>query len=308
MTDLRGVITFSKGILCKKEALEKQYSGKIGGVDVTITLPTVCDDKESTGMSNPLIAPEKGKDLRLFEEIDWGYPLKFPGFNSVVYHALIEFSCDSNDVEIVSQKLYDDICRWEQSFIQFYELSCKYHFKQKSKRKHSANLLAIFSDKGHISSQEPHVINGVIYSDSSFVSREQIYNAISFASSDKNLLLEYQMLLSAYKAKEEKQFRQAIVDACAAVEICLNKQILAYCERKGIKSNIITSKYRYLSDKFNLLSEFDADMPKFNYKKAVVEIRNAVVHSNNTNPSVEETNTLISIVEEVLAHYNKDFY
>ena len=307
MTDLRGVITFSKGILCKKEALEKQYSGKIGGVDVMITFPTVCDEKESTGMSNPLVAPEKGKDLSLFEEIDWGCPLKFPGFNSVVYHALIEFSCGYDDVEIVSQKIYDDICRWEQSFIQFYELSCKYHFKQKSKRKHSANLLAIFSDKGHIPSQELHVLNGVIYSDSSFVSEEQLCNAISFASSDKNLLLEYQMLLSAYKAKEEKQFRQAIVDACAAVEICLNKQIEEYCKNIGLDSDVLFEKYRSLGEKFNLIKRIDKTFNVNNPFYRIVNPRNKVVHKNEF-PDVKTTNELLKAVEECLKLYNKDFY
>ena len=39
--DIKGILEFSKGVLCKKDALGKQYHGKIADIDVTITFPSV---------------------------------------------------------------------------------------------------------------------------------------------------------------------------------------------------------------------------------------------------------------------------
>ena len=312
--DIKGILEFSKGVLCKKDALGKQYHGKIADIDVTITFPSV-SIKEKTypincvGLSNPLKAPMNGKNIKKNgEPLFWGCPMVFPGLNSFVKCALIELSCDFIDVKQTPQNIYEDIYRWEQAFTSYCQLCTKQHFEQKVKQHHRTEVLLLFSSEGYIQSNEPFCINGTIHSDNEFVSEQQLSEAISFASSGKELLLEYQMLLSAYEDRKHHHYRQAVVDACSAVEICLNNQIAKYCDSIGLKKGIITDKYRYLSDKFKLISEVDSTIPKYNYKNDVVDVRNAVVHSKSINPSKREIDTLISIVECVLGHFNKDYY
>ena len=136
-----------------------------------------------------------------------------------------------------------------------------------------------------------------------YASIKNIMDAIEFADSGKEMLLEYQMLLSAYEARRLNQNRRAILDACSAMEITLVKQITLYCQSIGLSPDILIDKYRYLGDRLKLIRKIDDGVPDENYKVLVTEPRNSVMHNKDIFPSDETTDNLILCVERLLEHF-----
>ncbi len=308
---LKGIISFKKGILCKQEVLGKSYQGKISNIDVNISFPFVSikndgDSMNLVGMGNPLKAPHNGKNLKHGDEpVFWGYPMSFPTMNSFVKCVLIEAQLCENQQP---QELYDHIGQWQHSVVTYCELLSKQHFERKNILLNDSNVLELISEKGYIQNNAPQRISGTIHSSSEFVSELQIREAINFASSNKELFLEYQMLLSAYESTKHNHNRQAIIDACSATEIVLIKVIQDFCNKKGIDSEILISKYRSLGERFDLVKKLDNSFPNIDYKNDIVKYRNDVAHNRNVYPSNGQTDTLISAVEQLLAHYHKNYY
>ena len=308
---LKGVITLTKGLLCKQEVLGKSYHGTISNINVVISFPSpsIKDDKDTmnlVGMSNPLKAPSNGENLKHYDEpVFWGYHMNFPNMDSFVKSILLEVQLDENQT---SQDLYDNISRWENAVTSYCELCSKQHFERKIANQTGAGVLELISEHGYVQNNAPFRINGIIHSSSQFVSEQQISDAIKFASSNQELLLEYQMLLSAYESKKQNHNRQAIIDACSAAEIVLIKVIQDFCATKGIDSEILISKYRSLGERFDLVKKLDDEFPNIEYKKDIIKYRNDVAHNRNVYPSNGHTDILISAVEQLLNHYHKNYY
>lgn len=308
---LKGVITLTKGLLCKQEVLGKSYRSKISNIDVTITFPSPSSRENSdsinlVGMSNQLKAPANGENFKRCDEpIFWGYHMRFPDMDSFVKSIFIEAQLNESQTP---QGLYDNITYWENALMSYCELCSKQHFERKNTLQNGSNILELISEHGYVQNNAPFQINGIFHSSSQFVSEQQIAEAIKFASSNTELLLEYQMLLSAYKSKKQNHNRQAIIDACSAAEIVLIKVIQGFCTTKGIDSEILISKYRSLGERFDLVKKLDNKFPNIDYKKDIVKYRNDVAHNRNVYPSNEQTDTLISAIEQLLAHYHKNYY
>ena len=234
---LKGIISLKKGILCKQEVLGKSYQGKISNIDVNISFPSVSikNDEDSmnlVGMSTPLKAPHNGMNLKLGDEaVFWGYPMSFPTMNSFVKCVLIEAQLCENQQP---QELYDHIGQWEHSVVTYCELLSQQHFARKNITQNDSNVLELISEKGYIQNNTPQRISGIIHSSSEFVSELQIREAINFASSNKELLLEYQMLLSAYESKKHnliivKQLSMRVL----LLKLCLLRQYKTFVPRKA---------------------------------------------------------------------------
>lgn len=309
-----GLLTIPGGILCKKDALGQQFSATISGYNVNISFPSITDEEgnENVDCAEPfaqLNPPINGKTLRLGREnIEWGYPMSAPAMNSFIKYVTLEVDCNEFDSNELAQKLYGSIQEWTISFKQFLQLLTHQNLEQKSQVTNPGNNLQLLFNKKYIQNQHPQVINMHIYPDKIFASYNEIKKAMDFASSGKELLLEYQMLLSAYYARKEGKNRQAIVDACSAVELCLLNQINCYCNQKGLNPKILTDKYRSLYDRFDLVEKIDSNCPSYDFKNIIVKPRNNLVHNNNAYPTNECTNKLIEMVEKYLSHYHTSYY
>ena len=240
-----GLLSFPGGILCKKDALGKQFCGKISGIDVAIIFPSLADDSgkeglDLVGMKNQLITPVNGTRLTLGgERIYWGEPRVAPEMNSFVKCVTLEVDCDEHEVDEVAQKLYTGVQDWTHSFMRFLQLLTRQQLARKSKVSNPGNNLQLLFDGKYVDNQQPQVFHVHFHADSDFASSKEIKQAIEFASSRKELFLEYQMLLSAYDARKEGENRQAIIDACSAVEICLVNWINCYCNQKGLRQKFL---------------------------------------------------------------------
>ena len=307
-----GLLTFSEGLLFKKEVLGRSFDTKIAGIDISICFPCYCsgkDQRKSEDLSCPLEAQNRKVKLkRNGDKINWGYPNILPSGNSVVYAVMVIAYCkDKEEVEEVSQKLYSAIKQWERSFVDYICLCTKQSVGGLIYTDSSNCRLELFDDKYINNHSHKFVFNMYLHSKDEYLSIKQVEEALSFATSNKELLLEYQMLLSAYKAKNVEQYRQAVVDACSAVEICLNNQIEKYCQKKELDSDILFKKYWSLGDKFSLIMKIDNQFNISNPFDRIVSPRNKVVHKNEF-PDAKTTWDLLIAVEECLKLYNTYYY
>lgn len=311
--EIKGLLSVDGGLLCKKEVLSKHYQTEINGISIEIVFPGIpVSEFDNTmnyvGTSNPLMPPEKGKNIKCGgEKVFWGYPMQYPAYNSFVEHILLLSECEETDISEVAQKLYSAIGKWEIAFTSF----CKLCTKQQMARDKNENVprnLVLLSSNGYVQNQQPVFLCGQLHGDDEFLSDEQVKQAIAFASSGKELFLEYQMLLSAYVARKECKNRQAIIDACSAVEICLVNRIKSFCAGKGIEPNLFLEKYRSLGDRFKLAINIDEHFPVSDYSKIIVSPRNDIAHNRDVYPSDEVTDRMLIAVEQCLKHYHTTYY
>lgn len=309
-----GLLTFSEGILCKKEVLGISYTGQIAGVDVSISFPCSPDAFNQNpslpvGINSPLLPPLQEKNLNQGNtEVFWGYPINYPSLSSFVKSVLVEINCQECECETVARKLYSAIGVWGDAIISYCRLcSTQNPFRNKCNQNTTASL-KLFSTKGHIQDRSPRSLCGYIHSEDSFISKEQLEQAIFFAASGKELLLEYQMLLSAYEARKKLQNRQAIIDACSAAEICLVNRIKKYCCAKDIDSEILLNKYRSLGERFRLAAKLDDHFITIDYNNIIVKPRNDIAHNREVCPTDKTTDELISAIEQCLEHYHTRYY
>lgn len=311
--EIIGLLSVDDGLLCKKTVLGKQYQTEIDGVSVVIAFPGIPtaeheDSMNYVGMSNPLPPPEKGKNLRHgAEKVFWGYPMHYPKFNSFIKHVLMLVECEDSEMQDIAQRLYSAVGKWAMSFTSFCKLCTKQHLNRERDDNEPRNL-SLLSPNGYIQNNQPVCLHCQIHCDNEFLSDEQIRHAISFASSGKELLLEYQMLLSAYIARKDCQNRHAIIDACSAAEICLVNKIMSFCIEKNIDPDLLLKKYRSLGDRFRLVAKIDERFPISDYDGVIVSPRNDIAHNRDVYPSDEATDRLLAAVEQCLKYYHTTYY
>lgn len=309
-----GSLSISKGVLCKKEVLGNIYPGKISGIDFNIAFPSlsVNHQKEvnnTVGMCNPLVAPSIGPESTIFnEKVIWGHPLMAPSMNSFVENVAIEVECCELTIDEITEKLYTGAKTWADSFKSFLQLITKQQLERKMKGSNCGDFLQLFCEGKYIENKQPYVLYANFYNDKVFASSEDIKQAIAFASSGKELILEYQMLLSAYKAQKNNKNRQAIIDACSAIEICLTNWIKNFANKKGFNFEILTDKYRSLGERFKLVSRLDPSFPSLDFNNIIIKPRNNVAHNRDIYPSNECTVKLIEMVENYLNYYHTVYY
>lgn len=305
-----GLLTFTKGILCKKEVLGETYSAQIAGINVEISFPRILDssDPDELKESN-LLPPAKGSSFRRGdEEIAWGHPVNYPNLSSFVKCALVEVSCQEHECEAIAQKLYAAIKKWGDAVISYCQLCSKQGIYRDKNGQATAAELELLSADGYIYNKNGSTIYLYAYPSDVSVSKQQLEQAMIFAASGKELLLEYQMLLSAYEARRKLQNRQAIIDACSAAELCLVDKIKDYCGTKDMEAEILLDKYKSIGDRFRLVEKIDGNSIAVDYNNLIVKPRNDIAHNREVYPTDKTTDELISAVEQYLEHYHTRYY
>lgn len=308
---MTGLLTLSEQILCKKEVLGKSFNCEIAGIPLQICFPQYPVVEESNpiiGISNPLLPPEIGAIWKRGNNtLCWGYPMNYPSGHSCIELLALSVECGDELISTYAHRLYESIHNWEHAFIDHLKLETKQGVNRNKNIRHNNCNLELMVDE-YVPDNRTITLCLNIPNESSYASENDISNAISFANSGAELFLEYQMLLSAYEARQQGQNRRSVLDACAAIEIALVKQIEGYCRSIGLSPSIILKKYRYLGERIELLKEIDKSVPNKDYQSLVVKPRNNVMHNNDIFPSDETTDRLIACVEVFLEHYHTSYY
>lgn len=312
--NITGLITLSRPLLFQREVLGKEFSAVIGDTEVTICFPEYPTEQYQKsnricGISSPLVPPSFAQSWKRGNKpLNWGFPRNYPDGNSQVEILAFRIPINEDSSKMPSFDINDAISKWIERFIQY----CLICTKQASYRTvfDEANFSRVefVDNKRLVSNNYAASISVTLYPVNSFASYEQTQSAVSFASGTKELHLEYQMILSAYEAKNHGQNRRVILDACSALELCLVNKIKEFCSSKGISEDILLDKYRYLSDRFDLVKRINPSVVTDVSKKQIISLRNDVMHNKTLSPSNEETDALLVEVEKVLSNCYSEYY
>lgn len=307
---ITGLLELSRGILCKREALGCVYNARIAGIDVLIHFPQFPprDGWEDDVVMPPLLPPTIGSTWKKGEEsLQWGHIRRYPSGESYVELLALSIECESNEVNECAEKIYGSITKWEQAFIDYLMLETKQNTERDENITRKTCGLELMADE-YIPQNKTILIHVSIPTPDNFASADTLQRAITYAESGKELLLEYQMLLSSYEARRNSRNRQAVIDACSAAEICLEKNIQNCFQAIGLDGDFFLKKYRSLGDRFGLIKQLDPHWGNTDYQKLVVNPRNSVAHNSIEPVSDETTDTLIRCVEECLDHFFYGYY
>ena len=308
---MTGLLTLPGRILCKKEVLGKIYDCVIAGIKAQVCFPQfpiIDAEAPVVGIFTNLLPPEIGTRWKRGEEtLLWGEPFIYPDGDSSVRLLALYIECEKAQVNDYARKIYAAIEKWTNAFINHLVLETKQSIRGYESTDQYPKIVELMDDK-YIPEERTINISFRLSDNESYASEKNIIRAIAFADSGKEMLLEYQMLLSAYEAIQFGENRRAILDACSAMEITIVNQINEYCISKGVPSDILINKYRYLGERLELLKKIGCSYPDEDYKGIVVDPRNALMHNKEINPTDVTTDELVACVERFINHFYMAYY
>lgn len=305
-----GLLTLSHPIYCTKEVMGKIFSASIADIPCKIhfpRLPIIDENDPVIGMQNPLLPPVIAANWRRGNApLFWGDIRCYPFLGSSV--ELLALSFDDDNCEEKAQLIYEEFYKWENAFVDYLTILKKQNIARDKNNHSSARVEFLSSDNDAYAFTKKIYLHFLIDSYDLYAKEEDITEAIVFIMSGKELCLEYQLLLSAYKARIRCLNRHAIIDACSAVEISLVNYINNKSNELGLNNKIFLDKYRSLGDRFTLVSLLGATIPVDDYGVKIVKPRNDIAHCRSTAPSDETTDRLITCVEQCLAVFSENLY
>lgn len=306
-----GLLTLSSGILCSKEALGKVFDCVIAGVHCQLhfpRFPLINENNPEIGSGNPLLAPEMAINMmRGGEPINWGVPMNYPPGDSFVKCLGVTVDCEKAKALDVAQKLYRSISKWEESFQNYLRLEKKLPFGNGRERTEVFCGLELIEDKYiPLENFKATLSRGDLMQPPCYATEDEIRKAIAYADSGKAIRLEYRLMLSCYEALANGENRLAILDACSAMELCLNEQIKKNCESEGINADVALSQPKSLGNKIKYVKKKYHFVPDCDVVSAV-DLRNGVMHSRVVSPSYEQTINLVNCVNKYLERFNRGY-
>lgn len=299
-----GLLAFSEDVVCKKEVLGQSFSALIGGINTYLLFPEYNEANNDVGDRNPLLPPRVFSSWkRRGDPCFWGYVCSQPSGNSIVNVIALSVDCDTDSIDECAQRIYEAKTKWEHAFVDYLKLETKQNVYRDKNNTRNPGMLRLYVNGKEIQNKGPYHIYLSPIREESAATITSILAALSFANSGKELLLEYRMLLSAYEARQKNRNRQAIIDASAAAEICLVRNIKKHFSVSGLNGEFFLKKYKGLGERFGLMHQLDGAFLDSDYQNKIVHPRNEVVHIKTQSPSDETTDTLILAAEDCLKYF-----
>ena len=222
-----GSLTLTQKIYCQCEVLGKIMDTNTSGIDVSVSFPKFNAGFHAANklcykeIRNPLLPPDVAKKWRRGNEmLDWGYPCSYSCKHASISLLAITTECEDTKTDETAQILYESIDKWENAFIEYCILSARQRVLTEAITRVKSNKLELMDKNGYINTTICLKMHLEPKDPQLCLSESQVRDALDFASSGKELYFEYQMLFSAYEARDSERNRQTIVDACSALERC----------------------------------------------------------------------------------------
>jgi len=300
---IKGIHVFKVPLLVQKEALGLEVETKIIDVPVKLCFPKPSTNILTANSPIPQLIPPSGaekweQDGKL---IDWGQTFSSEGM-SCVNSMAVYVDCSLEKKDEYSQILYKSMEKWEKKLLDYLNLVCR-RITRNNKGVYCG--LTLYSEHKLMPSNFVCNLSFTIYENNDYISSEQLKKAIAFASSDKTLLPEHEMLLAAFEAKRNNQNRQVVLDACAALELTIIREIKELAVAQGLNpDDIIERQVRMLGKRFDKLKKMDPNCPVESIKDSVSSLRDDMMHGRIVYPTNEEVDRLLSTVEKIVDHYS----
>ena len=312
---LVGIVTFSTELFCAKDALGNSVNVHIGAVLGKLTLPFLPQwrDKEDDPLHKPLLGPPAARNWKRGDTpIIWGWPCSYPNGDSLVERALLEFNVEPNDCRIRAQRIYRSFSDWLDLFHEYVVLLTRQNTRCRvSGGTGPGDLELLLQDSDgvkHIGKTDPETISIEMSSEDESLHLKQFEEASHFASLRLRPRLEYRLMLGAYRARRDADYRKALIEAATALEVCLTNRALEEFAKQGISfGKGLLEKFRTLNGRFELLRLLGVSLPSKSYKDLIVDPRNDVIHRADF-PSKKLANQVIAEVEELLRLFSPQLH
>ncbi len=307
MNKIFGIIEFTESLYCASDSLGKTASVMLGGVEGTLTLPSLPEwgESEEDPLHKPLLGPLPARLWKRGETpISWGRPTSYPTGTATVELALLEFPLEGENTDTNAQKIYAAFGSWLKLFEEYVKLITKQRTRKRVFGGDGPGHLELLSDDAtglkHISRTSPTSISIEMRSDDESLHLEQFTEAAQLSSNGLRPCLQYRMLLEAYSARRNEDYRKAIIEAATALEVCLTIRIIDEFNAQGISfGKKLLQKFRMLGGRFELIRLLEINLPEKDYMMLVINPRNKVIHRASF-PDKGMANQVITEVEELL--------
>lgn len=313
--NLYGIVEFSSPLFCSADALGKSVNIVVGGHRGRLMLPSLPDwiEGEKDPLRKSLLGPMPARSWKRGDSlIYWGRPQSYPKGEASVELALMEFRVTQDKLEEGAQQVYEGFAAWHDLFEKYVVLLTKQgthnnveiHSEQKG-----LELLSVENDKlKHVSDNRSHLISIIMSKDDVSLHYNQLAEASFYSSSLFEPRFEYRLLLEAFNARRDGDYRKAIIEAANALEICLTARIMDEFERQSISfGEKLLQKYRMLGGRFELIKLLGITLPNKDYETLINKPRNDVVHKGFY-PDRKLSYQVISEVEELLGLFSPKYH
>jgi hypothetical protein len=284
---LYGLIEFSDGLYCAADSLGRSAIIVLANYTANFTFPSlpVWEQNEKDPLNKYLLGPKPADKWKRGDElIFWGKPTSYPDGNSQVNFALLDFSLAPEVIEIATQEIYLSFPTWLDLFEKYVMLLTKQNTKNRilSNRGGHSKLELLHKDGKKLNYIPSNTIQSIHLSldtvDES-LHYEQFVEASRLSSKNLKPRLEYQLLLEAYYAQRNDDYRKVIIEGASALEVCLTSRIQEELDKQGIKfGKKLLDRFKMLSGRFELVKMLEIELPDKDYKTIIIDPRNDVVH------------------------------
>jgi hypothetical protein len=304
---LYGIVEFSTSLFCSSDTLGQTVDISIGGHTGTLALPSLPDwgEHEEDPLHRPLLGPAQARTWKRGESlIYWGRPNSYPSGDASVELALIEFPLHPDNLESSAQRIYEGFGAWLDLFEKYVILLTTQNTRNLVYSGDGPGRieLLIKEDAGlrHLCRTNAKRVTFEISGGGEALHLEQFREASRLSSQRLPPRFEYRLLLEAYNARKNDDYRKAIIEAANALEICLTARIMEEFDTQRISfGEKLLQKFRMLGGRFELVRILGISLPKKDYERLVIQPRNDVVHQAAF-PDKALTNQVIAEVEELL--------
>ncbi len=240
----------------------------------------------------------------------WGQTMSFPKGNSMVNRVIVDFSINEIDAGTEVQTVYNYIDGWFNRFYDIYEIIAMIPAKKKEPKTppiiqgygfRNAGLLLYAVDPKTRKLNVIHNSNDngahiTLDIPTGRLKYDELEKIINLTNIQKDLTFDYRYFLEGFRAFHEGDYKKAITVCSPALEAALLNGIKSFAISKNIYFlDKLLKKYRMLGGYFALAKDIDMELPTQDYKTALLDLRNDVVH-NGYAPSKEEADKYLKDV------------
>ena len=314
MSDYIGVIKLKQPIPCRKEVSGKTFKSKIANHDILIVVPSIPDDynpeKEPDIQNGDLVVP-----CNLFKgQVNWGTINAWHSGLFSVHHLLCYISGTEADIH----EVYAEFPRWKEKLNNLLLINTGNYLLPKQEIPALLRGGGFYDGLQIFEAAKGKPLQSVRNSRTTepikirFVESREAYtiqmaeDLFAFAGDKKEIALAYELLITAYRAMEQNDFRSAVVLGGTALEQAILKRMRReYPSNKKFKSAKNNSNHCTLNGRFKWLAEKKITIPITDYKKTIIDVRNDAAHDGIC-PTHAETKLCLENCKVLIETYNPD--
>jgi len=296
-----GYFKFREGLNLSSDCLNKEYNIQISKYKGKILTPYLIENFETDSENIRInLLPPKSKLDCLDKRLNWGRPCSWPNGDSNVQTLKIELNIIEQNFSINSKKeLEKEIENWINQFrlnlFAFnYNIDSPGLIEKKSTREIFEFFLLTQGENIQDKFFEVTIPLVTVYV-SDVIKETDFKKVIDVTSSNKKLILEYQLLRDANKELLLENYKKSILDSATALEVSLTNAIKRDLEINEKLLLPILKKYNGLRQKRELLKLTKNTLPLSNssYEKEIEKLRNDAIHSGKIPIKREAMNAFV---------------